>query len=323
MPVFPACEFPLLEDAEAIEAVMAAVTDRRPFSLIRLGDGEAVVLSFGDDAWLQDLAYLHGHWGTEGVTLGAVSEVKRDLEVAVQGADVVGIRDDIVDVSLPDDLLGRPVREIRDYVVSAFRIRQDEIANLSTIGARRLALLHRVLSQIDWPEDQQFCSAWIHWEMLASGALNRLLEAITEVGLVTSRPELEQTMGRRFGVRTSAVIVPDKFVEMPESGRHVPDRYRTIRADLATFRPGTLVLVGAGIPGKVYCQWLKELGCVAIDVGSVFDAWVGKASRPRVLEARFGIVGGDRVPANLQLRPPVPSEGRLLHPRWKPSGVQH
>jgi hypothetical protein len=321
MPFFPACEFPLLDDSETIDRVRSAVSAREPFSLIRLGDGEAVVLSFDDDMWLGDLAYLHGHWGSEGVTLGAVAEVKRDLQSAVGGADIVGIRDDVINVTAPNDLLSRSGGEVKNYVVSEFRVRPDEVANLSGIGARRVAMLHRVLSHIDWSADQRFCSAWIHWELLASGALEEILDTVSEVGLITSKPELEQLVARRFDIRTSSVIVPDKYIESPGSGRHVPDRYRNLRTELL-FPEGTLVLVGAGIPGKVYCQWLKEAGCVAIDVGSVFDAWVGKASRPRVLESRFKVAGGDRVPHDLQLRPPPRSGTRRLTPRWKSSGVQ-
>ena len=320
MRLFPACEFPLLGDAESLETVKEAVSERRPFSLIRLGDGEAVVLSFDNDIWLQDLDYLHGHWGAEGVTLEAVSEVKRGLQEAIRGADVIGIRNDILNSSLPDDLLVKPGPEIKDYVTSTFDIRQEEIANLTGIGARRLAMLHRVLSQTEWSDDQLFCSAWIHWELLATGTLDEILSDVPEVVLVTSRPELELMVARRFGVPTKAVIVPDKFVVAPEPGRHVPERFHNIRSEF-DFRAGTLVLVGAGIPGKVYCQWLKESGCVAVDVGAVFDAWVGRASRPRVLESRFGVVGGDRVPQDLLLGIPSSREDRQLVPRWKASGV--
>ena len=58
--------------------------------MIRLGDGEAVLLSFGEDLWLQDLAYLHGHWGAERVVLRDVGESNATLETAIRGADVVG-----------------------------------------------------------------------------------------------------------------------------------------------------------------------------------------------------------------------------------------
>jgi GT-D fold-like domain len=320
MPVFPNCDFPVLGDAETISQIRMAVASREPFSLIRLGDGEGVVLSFDEDMWLGDLAYLHGHWGAERVPLGAVGEMKSDLQSAVRGADIVGVRDDIIGVQVPDDLPERSSIAIKDFVLSEFHIRGDEVENLSAIGARRLALLHRVLSRIDWSERQQFCSAWIHWELLATGAINEILMEVEDVGLVTSRPELERLVAARFDVLTSLVAVPDKYIEAPEPGLHVPDRYRAIRSEL-NFPRGTVVLVGAGIPGKAYCQWLKEAGCVAIDVGSLFDAWVGKASRPRVLESRFNVAGGNRVPAELQLSPPTRSSGRRLTPRWKTSAV--
>lgn len=316
VPMSPTCDFPLLGDAEAIDRVRSAVATGQPFSLVRLGDGEAVVLAFDDHMWLQDVAYLHGHWGAERVPLGAIAEVRRDLEEAIVGADLVGVRDDIVGVHVPDDLLDRPGTELRDIVCSEFHIRPDEVANLSNIGARRIALLHRALSRTSWPDDQAFCSAWIHWELLATGALDDILQDVSEVGLVTARPELEHMVARHFGVRTSAVIVPDKFVESPRAGAHVPDRYRTIRSEL-TFPPGTLVLVGAGIPGKVYCEWLKQSGCIAIDVGAVLDAWVGKASRPRVLEARFGVAGGSTIPSEFRLHAPTSADDRVLVPRWK------
>ena len=258
--------------------------------------------------------------GAEAVTLNAVAEVDRGLETALQGADLIGVRNDVVGVSAPPDLLDRSSAEVMKYVTSNFHIRKDEIANLSGIGARRIALLHRALSGVEWGESQRFCSTWIHWELLASGAIARILEDIDHVGLITSRPELEQLVGRRFDVETSMVIVPDKFVEVPASGHHVPARFRTIRPEF-DFPKGTVVLVGAGIPGKVYCQWLKESGCVAIDVGAIFDAWVGKASRPRVLESRFNVKGGASVPTELQLRRPDAPSGRRLTPKWKPGAL--
>lgn len=318
--VSPTCDFQLLDDAETFARVRSAIEEREPFSLIRLGDGEAVVLSYDDDMWLQDIAYLHGHWGAERVSLRAIAEVRSGLEEAIKGADIIGVRDDIVGVRAPDDLLEQSGPDLRRIVCSQFRIRPDEIENLSNIGARRVALLHRALSRISWSDDQEFCSAWIHWELLASGALAEILDGVSEVGLVTASRELEHMVSRRFDVRTSVVLVPDKHVESPQPGVHVPDRYRTIRPELS-FPAGTLVLVGAGIPGKVYCEWLKQAGCIAIDVGAVFDAWLGKASRPRVLESRFGVGGGRHVPRELWLRDEVSSDAHVLVPRWKSNGA--
>jgi hypothetical protein len=315
----PETDFALVDDVEAIQRVRDAVSSREPFSLVRIGDGEAVVLTIDDSTWLQDLEYLHSHWGAERVSLGAVRRVQDDLRLALHSADLVGLRGDVVHTETPPDLLERSLAEIGAFVRSEFSVRATELERLSDRGARRLALVNRVMRGTEWPPEQHFCSAWIHWELLASGALTTILDELDEVVLVTSKPELEQLMARQFDVRVTVVPVPEKFVDAPVAGAHVPDRYSQMRDELR-LPPGTVALVGAGIPGKAYCHWLKESDCVAIDVGAVLDAWVGKASRPLVLKSRFGVPGGSQVPEHFRL--PIPqASNRRLQPRWKPRGI--
>ncbi|WP_231123644.1 GT-D fold domain-containing protein [Nocardioides sambongensis] len=309
--------FPLFDHADAIERIKAAVAAREPFSMIRVGDGEAVTLSIDDSAWLQDLDYLSSHWGAERVTLAAVKEVQLDLREALRNADLIGLRDDVVNATMPIELLDRPSAETAAYVRNEFPLRSNERQVLSDIGGRRLAMVNARMREREWAPHQQFCSAWIHWELLASGALDEILDAAPAVALLTSKPELGAVVRERFGVRVSVIPVPDKYVEVPMSAAHVPDRYRVIQREL-DLEPGTLALVGAGIPGKAYCHWLKDRGCVALDIGSVTDAWVGKPSRPLVLASRFGVPGGNSVPDELRLGPGTPPTARRLTPRWKP-----
>ena len=40
-----------------------------------------------------------------------------------------------------------------------------------------------------------------------------------------------------------------------------------------------VVLVSAGMLGKIYCHWIKQAGGVAIDIGSAADHWCGYATR--------------------------------------------
>jgi len=49
-----------------------------------------------------------------------------------------------------------------------------------------------------------------------------------------------------------------------------------LRADLQ----GTLVIVGAGFLGKLYCDAAKNSGAVALDFGSAFDILAGMSTRP-------------------------------------------
>jgi hypothetical protein len=297
--------FVVLDDEAALERIRAAAAARTPFSLLRLGDGEAVLLSIDESAWLQDLEQLHRHWGAEGVTLGDVLRVRRDLEAGIADADLVGLRPDVLGVTAPDDLLARPLEETGDFVRKNFELREPGIQDLV---ARRLALANRVMTRLPKSPDQDYCSSWIHWEMLAHGLIDELLDAVDEVVLVTTHPELGPVVAEKFGVQAHVITVPGKFVDTGRSGVHVPTRYDQMRAELSGFAPGTLALVGAGIPGKVYCHWLKEAGCVALDVGATFDAWIGRASRTVVLRHRFGVADGRSVPADLQIVERVPDE---------------
>jgi len=45
-----------------------------------------------------------------------------------------------------------------------------------------------------------------------------------------------------------------------------------------------LFLIGAGILGKIYCGYVKELGGVAFDVGRVFKMWKGKNFLPEPIK---------------------------------------
>jgi len=43
---------------------------------------------------------------------------------------------------------------------------------------------------------------------------------------------------------------------------------------------GTVFLVGAGVCGKLYCEAIRRAGSIAIDIGSTFDLWAARFSRP-------------------------------------------
>lgn len=50
-------------------------------------------------------------------------------------------------------------------------------------------------------------------------------------------------------------------------------------SELVVHNKGDIFLIGGGPLGKVYYQKVKELGGIALDVGSTFDAWAGVATR--------------------------------------------
>jgi UDP-N-acetyl-D-mannosaminuronic acid transferase (WecB/TagA/CpsF family) len=67
-----------------------------------------------------------------------------------------------------------------------------------------------------------------------------------------------------------------------EGDEHFPTQFnripRWMTVQLENF-PGSLLLVGAGVVGKIYCNWWRDLGGVAFDVGGCMDIFAGKVTR--------------------------------------------
>jgi hypothetical protein len=63
-----------------------------------------------------------------------------------------------------------------------------------------------------------------------------------------------------------------------------PDHYLEIEKTIASYGDlrGSMFLVGAGILGKWFCELIRRQGGVGLDVGSLYDKWLG-AGRPEAL----------------------------------------
>ena len=120
--------------------------------------------------------------------------------------------------------------------------------------------------------------------LMTDAALHRLLQHAllfrpliahrSFLGIVSSRDvakPLEHLFDihrvRWYGVRGEADH-PGSIV-MP----HYPDGFVTLAEELTVPYAGAVFLVGAGAFGKIYCQWIKAKGGIAIDIGSIFDSW--------------------------------------------------
>jgi hypothetical protein len=93
-------------------------------------------------------------------------------------------------------------------------------------------------------------------------------------------------MQSRFGVGVAThILVPpgDSMRDMQHralSDEEMPPRSleRALEA-LDDKLHGTLVLVGAGYAGKVTIDEARKHGGVALDLGSIFDSWMGEHTR--------------------------------------------
>ena len=68
---------------------------------------------------------------------------------------------------------------------------------------------------------------------------------------------------------------------------HYPDEYRRVIPWINQLDSGAVVLIAAGVCGKVYAQRAKRAGCAAIDIGAMADYIMGYQTRGIFHNARF------------------------------------
>ena len=153
----------------------------------------------------------------------------------------------------------------------------DAYAALGVLYAREL--LQDGLKEGYWRQSIM-TSAWIHLELVPY--LCNILEAAGPVIIVTGREELHNEMRSRVGARLEAFItVPVQGFKPPSLDQsHFVEAFPVVRERLSRDLRGKLILVGAGLFGKVYCHTARQHGAVAIDFGSAFDVLAGLNTRP-------------------------------------------
>ena len=87
--------------------------------------------------------------------------------------------------------------------------------------------------------------------------------------LVSSRREIQL----KFPVKQTYLPVPDCGPQLFKTYTDV------VQSIFELSGPGTLVLIGAGLPAKIMADAARQVGAVALDVGSLMDYMVGLKTR--------------------------------------------
>lgn len=129
---------------------------------------------------------------------------------------------------------------------------------------------------------RQFCSTDIGYDLLYAGLLDEWLMGKTRVNYISCR-DIDQQLQDRYKITTvnSYIIAPEaKFTSSYEGQRHYPEAFNQMEWWMnAAPCDRTPCLVGAGVIGKIYCNWFRDRGGIAIDLGAVFDLWAGFSTR--------------------------------------------
>ena len=254
--------------------ILDALSEGRPYGVVRLGDGEGRLLGYNDvfsetEVLSQVLYYqfgplsMHMQRDTDRNWVpNAASELRGLLVKACESADEIGL-------------------PVFDY------FRQLE-RGVHTIGMTAYAeALFFGLAKTPWTPKQDRIGTNVFQQLAQTGGFfSTVLQAAKRVVLVGPWDLCEEISSRTGQPDISHLEVPhhhtwadeQSFGQYPFLHRHVEQRIQAL-GDMR----GALVLIGAGIYGKHYVRLAKRQGAVALDVGSVFDAWRGKG-RPGAID---------------------------------------
>lgn len=229
--------------------ILNVLQTKRPVSIIRAGDGEGLVLRSNTDiATYKDCVkrVMVRQMGYE-PTMGEVEQIRQNLITAYKGADIVGL----------------PAHKNLD------KLNED----------------WRTVASVVKPhcKTNKFTSTDVCYDMLYNGMLDEWLKGKERIIYIGCR-DLDEAFKARYGTKYvhSYIIAPEaKFTSTYTEGmKHYPEQFNQMEWWLnAAPCEGVPCLVGAGVIGKIYCNWMRDRGGIALDVGAVMDLWAGFSTR--------------------------------------------
>jgi hypothetical protein len=244
--------FRYLNPAQVAATIRSAIETRRPFSLVRLGDGEGIFARIGteDEARYARL-YANLRRGWHAGLYGEAFDPDATGYAAIVGT--------LMSVAGEADLVGVPYRSwvAHEYTISSIR------------GVPGLVNVHRHFLQHQDPSGPAICDQNIHTELHRQGLIEPILR-MTRFGL--DSVELFKIPGERY---SQALRSEDAL-----SGIHFLFVYWDIVERLSRPQHGRVFLIAAGTLAKFYAAVIKRHGGIALDIGSLVDGWMRIASRP-------------------------------------------
>lgn len=216
------------------------------YSLIRYGDGEARVLNGLNEP--QEYARI----------------LRRQLGDGTVFQDAVRIRENLISAIKNSDLLGLPFGKEKHGGgwENAFDVLNKFVPSPGSY--------------------RRNCHIDIHSHFLDKGYYAELLKGVEVVNYISCR-KIDKQIADTFGIPfvNSYQIAPEIMFSPNYKGkRHYPDQFVKIESWMDKMPvKDSVCFVGGGVVGKIYCNWFRDRGGVAMDIGSVFDSWGGFKTR--------------------------------------------
>jgi hypothetical protein len=247
----------------------AAVRERRPFALIRLGDGEGAFarISEADEARFARLYdWMRADWVT--FLFGP------DFDPGASGYTALTTR--LMEAATEADVLGVPYQSWVEH----------EYNHVSARGVPCVLNIHRNLLAHPPPVRPALCDQLVHVQLHNDGLIAPVLRAAGRITIISCLSGLAELVAERLGLEEVEFLpVPREFTapHLREAdhteGEAFPGAYEAMIRRLSQPHGGRVFIVAAGTLGKFYAAAIKRHGGIALDLGSLVDGWMRLSSR--------------------------------------------
>jgi len=249
-------------------AIEDALTKQRPLSLIRIGDGEANLLTWGAYPGTKNLdrhvveSIMSMQPDSYRIHESRIIDLQNILLNAISRADIVGVlglwRSEHTTGKKLCKLFRQDPRGISghwrgiDYML--------RLARENRLNRKTIASAHAYFSVVEH--------------------LGSILPHARKLFVITSKHAIVKKLSEKYpGLDIECIEVGKTrtyYRQLPDQPVFLQEVYAALPRDMR----GCLCLVGAGPWAEPYCTWVKQRGGVGVDIGSGFDLLDGMITRP-------------------------------------------
>ena len=247
-------------------SIRQALLTETPFSVIRIGDGEVNLLSYGDYPKTGCLNHC------------AIKQI-----ISMQGDRfninplwMIVLRDLMMGALIQADIIGvvglwrfPPPPKAEDIVQNILRDPRGVSGNWRAVDFM-LKLAHRSIFKA-----KILASAHLYFSILEN--LHNILPFAKKVFILSNRTKIIDKLVLKYpNINFKYISVGSSEILSSDQPDFLLSIYSTLPVDMV----GSLSLVGAGPWAEIYTTWIKQKGGVAVDIGSGFDLMEGELTRP-------------------------------------------
>ncbi len=231
----------ILQD-EFISIVSKHLASKKPFSFIRINHCENRLLGYDFTFPKEEVDITYAIQFGQSLSSKDTNYISSRIKEAVKNSTVIGVP--------------------KDSGFSSNKLRFLE--STTKVHLYNLSLLNK----------QLFTSVNIHYALGQELKFKTLLQSAEKIVAITCRDisSLEKSINKK--IHKIEIPAEHRFKgDQTNTFPHYPDAFIKIEKEIEEqVFPGVIVLVGAGILGKIYCDTILQNGGIAIDVGSLMDA---------------------------------------------------